>query len=49
MASNAEDFTKQFMSQMFGKDSGAPAPAPAPGIVLHKKNLVFLNMPTVVY
>ena len=26
MATNAEDFTKQFMSQMFGKESPAPPP-----------------------
>jgi hypothetical protein len=26
MANNAEDFTKQFMSQMFGKESPAPPP-----------------------
>ena len=25
MAGNAEDFTKQFMSQMFGKEPAAPA------------------------
>ena len=25
MATNAEDFTKQFMSQMFGKEPAAPA------------------------